>query len=233
MLDSIRSLTDLPDGEDAHLAREDIAAARRRRRLQLEAQRRARECVEQARREAEAVHAEAFRQGYAEGVLRAVGHLAEGLSRSQSLGLQLRNALAEAARDLLAQALEQPQWLNEMLQRWLVAQPGETGAVLQLLLPAHCRERGDEWRERLRTFWAGGLLVEYHLQNRYVLRLGDQLLEFDVETTRQRLEPRLLACIEQLPASVHVLDQGALQALEALCSSFTKQVADAMDDHED
>lgn len=54
MLDSIRSLTDLPVGEDARLAREDIAAARRRQRLQREAQRRARECVEQARRDAEA-----------------------------------------------------------------------------------------------------------------------------------------------------------------------------------
>lgn len=233
MLDSIRTLNDVPVGEDVHLAREDIAAARRRHALQLEARRRARECIEQAQRDAQALHAEAFQRGYAEGILRATGHLAEGLRNGQSLSLQLRNALAQAARDLLAQALEQPQWLDGMLQRWLTAQPGETGAVLHLLLPQHCRERGDEWRERLRPLWTGDLLVHYHPHNRYVLRLGDQLLEFDVEATRQRLEPRLMARIAQLPETVRVLDQGATQALEALCSSFTGQAAEAMHDHED
>lgn len=233
MLDSIRSLNDLPLSENVRLAREDIAAARRRHALQLEARRRARECIEQAQRDAQALHVQAFQQGYAEGILRATGHLADGLLTAQSLGLQLRNDLARAARDLLAQALDQPQWLDEMLQRWLAAQPGETGAALHLLLPQHCRKRGDEWRERLRPLWAGDLLVQYHPHNRYVLRLGDQMLEFDVEASRQRLEPRLLACIAQLPASVRVLDQGAIQALEALCSSFTGQAADAMHDHED
>jgi hypothetical protein len=221
MLDSIRTLTDLPVGEDVHLAGEDIAAARRRHALQREAQRRARECVEQAQRDADAVHARAFQQGYAEGVLRATGHLADGLLKSQTLGLQLRNDLAQAAHDLLAQALSCPQWLDEMLERWLAGRPGESGAVLQVLLPAHCRPRGHELRERLRTLWAGELILEYHPQDRYVLRLVDQLLEFDVETTLKQLEPRLLGSIANLPESVRSLDQGSRQALADLCASFT------------
>ncbi|CAH0213856.1 oxygen-regulated invasion protein OrgB [Pseudomonas brassicacearum] len=223
MLDSIRTLTDLPAGDDVRVAREDIAAARRRHRLQREAQRRARECVEQAQRDVEAVHAQAFQQGYAEGVLRASEHLADGLLKSQALGLQLRNDLARAARDLLAQALSHPQWLDEMLERWLARQSGDSGdsgAILHLLLPVHCRPRGHALRERLRTRWSGELMLEYHPQERYVLRLADQLLELDVENTRERLESRLLASIAHLPAAVRSLDQASMQALKDLCSSF-------------
>lgn len=235
MLDSIRSLTDLPVYKDARLAREDIIAARRRHALQREARRRARECVEQAQREADAVHAQAFQQGYAEGILRATGHLADGLLKSQTLALQLRNELARAASDLLAQTLSRPQWLDEMLERWLAGQARDPGAVLRVLLPLHCRPRGDELRDSLRERWAGELIVEYHPQDRYVLRLADQLLEFDVETVRQRLAPRLLASIADLPESVRTLDQASLQALTELCSSFavTTQTTPGEVRHED
>ncbi|WP_458130705.1 oxygen-regulated invasion protein OrgB [Pseudomonas sp. R3-41] len=220
MLDSIRTLTDLPLDEDVHLAREDVAAARRRHALQLEAQRRARECVEQALRDAEAVHAQAFRQGYAEGILRASEHLADALLRTQTFGLQLRNDLARAASDLLGQALSRPEWLDEMLERWLAGQAGDSGAVLHLLLPLHCRPRSQALRESLGRQRAGELIVEYHPQDRYVLRLADQLLEFDAETTRERLESRLLASIANLPATVRSLDQASRQALADVCASF-------------
>lgn len=225
MLDSIRTLTELPESSDAHLSREDIAAARRRSALQRQAQRRARDCVDQARRDAEAIHARAFQDGYAEGILRATEHLASSLLESQALGSQLRTELAQAARELLAQALSCPEWLDEMLARWLVEQPGDTSAVLQVLLPQHCRSRGNALRERLCRLWSGELVLDYHPQERYVVRLADQLLEFDIESTRQRLEPRLLACVEKLPASVRSLDQASMQALTDLCSTFAKHSA--------
>ncbi|WHS62139.1 oxygen-regulated invasion protein OrgB [Pseudomonas sp. G2-4] len=227
MLDSIRSLTDLPVGEDVRLTREDIAAVRRRQRLQMEAQRRARECVEQAQRDAEALQAQAFQQGYAEGLLRVTGQLADGLLKSQTLGLQLRNELARAARGLLAHVMNQPQWLDEVLERWLAGQPGDSTAVLQVLLPLHCRPRGHELRDSLRKQWAGELILEYHPQDRYVLRLADQLLEFDVEAIQERLAPRLLASIAALPESVRSLDQASLQTLADLCSSFVERPTDS------
>ncbi|MBC3382527.1 oxygen-regulated invasion protein OrgB [Pseudomonas sp. SWRI179] len=221
MLDSIRTLTDLPMGDDVRLAREDIAAARGRHRLQLEAQRRARECVQQAHCDAQAVHAQAFQQGYAEGILRASEHLADALLRTQTFGLQLRNDLARAAGDLLGQTLNRPEWLDEMLERWLAGQPGDSGAVLHLLLPLHCRPRGPALRETLGRCWTGELIVEYHPQDRYVLRLADQLLEFDVEASRERLVPRLLASLANLPETVRLLDQASRQALADVYASFT------------
>ncbi|MGJ7515655.1 oxygen-regulated invasion protein OrgB [Pseudomonas baetica] len=222
MLDAIRILTELPESSDTHLSREEIVAARRRRALQQQAQRWARDCVEQARHDAEVIHAQAFQEGYAEGILRATGHLASGLLESQALGLHLREELARAARDLLAQALSRPEWLDDMLERWLAEQPHGSGGVLQVLLPTHCRSQGNELRERLCRFWPGELVLDYHSQERYVLRLADQLLEFDTETTRQRLEPRLLACVANLPESVRTLDQQSIQALTDLCSTYTQ-----------
>jgi hypothetical protein len=225
MLDSIRTLTDLPEASDALVSREDIGAARRRRALQQQAQRWARDCVEQARRDAEAVHAHAFQEGYAAGILLATEHLAKGLLESQALGQQLRSDLAQAARDLLADALQRPEWLDEMFERWLTAQPTGSGAVLQVLLPMHCRAQGNELRERLSRLWSGELVLDYHPQERYVARLADQLLEFDLETTRQRLEPRLLACVANLPESVRALDRAAMQALTDLYSTFAERSA--------
>ena len=225
MLDTIRTLTELPESSDVLVSRADITAARRRRALQQQAQRWARGCVEQASRDAEAIHAQAFQEGYAEGMLRATEHLAKGLLESQALGLQLRKDLAQAARDLLAQALSRPEWLDDMLERWLTEQPGDTGAVLQVLLPLHCRSQGKELRERLRGLWSGELVLDYHLQERYVVRLADQLLEFDGETARQRLEPRLLACVANLSESVRVLDRVSMQALTDLYSTFAERSA--------
>ncbi|VVN76371.1 Oxygen-regulated invasion protein OrgB [Pseudomonas fluorescens] len=225
MLDAIRTLTELPDSHSVHLSREDISATRQRRTLERQAQRWARECVDQARHDAEAVHAEAFQRGYAEGILRASEHLAEGLLESQALGQKLRQELAQAARGLLAEALSRPEWLDEMLERWLATQSVDSVAVLHVLLPLHCQSRSDELHERLNRLWPGEVIVDYHPQERYVVRLADQLLEFDTETSRRRLEPRLLACVENLPESVRALDQSAIQALTALCSSFTERNA--------
>ncbi|OXR29691.1 oxygen-regulated invasion protein OrgB [Pseudomonas umsongensis] len=227
MLDSIRTLTDLPAASDALVSREDIAAARRRRALQQQAQRWARDCVEQARRDAEAVHAHAFSQGYADGILRVIEHLADSLLGAQALGQQLRSDLAQSARDLLADALHRPEWLDEMFERWLTAQPAGSGAVLQVLLPMHCRPQGNELRERLSRLWSGELVLDYHPQERYVARLADQLFEFDLETTRQRLEPRLLARVANLPESVRTLDRASMQALTDLYSTFAERSADA------
>jgi hypothetical protein len=229
MLDTLRTLSELPDACAAHVSREDIAAAGRRRTLQRQAQRWARDCVDQARRDADAVHAQAFQRGYAEGLLRAIEHLASGLLKSQALGQTLQTDLAQAARGLLEQALSRPEWLDEMLERWLAMQPGDPGTVLQVLLPMHCRSRGAELRERLVSLWSGDVVLDYHPQERYVVRLGDQLLEFAVESSLQRLEPRLLASVENLPESVRTLDERAMQALTELCSTFTARPAEAIE----
>jgi hypothetical protein len=220
MLDSIRTLTDLPASSHARITREDIVAARQRHSLQHQAQRLARDCVGQAQRDAEAIRAKAFQEGYAEGVVRAAEHLASGLLESQALGQQLRRDLAQAARQLLGDLLSRSEWLDEMLERWLAEQPGHTETVLQVLLPLRCKAQGKDLRQRLQALWPGTLALDYQPQERYVFRLADQVLEFDTATTRQRLEPKLLTCLANLPEAVRTLDQVSMQRLSDLCSSF-------------
>ncbi|QVW25127.1 oxygen-regulated invasion protein OrgB [Pseudomonas hormoni] len=219
MLDSIRTLADVPASSDAHVARADLVAARQRHSLQQQAQRRARECVEQAQSEAEAIRAQAFQEGYANGILRAAENLANGLLESQALGLQLRKDLAHAARQLLQDLLTRNEWLDEMLERWL-AEQSDTEAPLLVLLPSRCKPQGHALRRRLQKLWPGVLVLDYQPEERYVFRLADQLLEFDIESVCQRLEPGLLARLGNLPESVRCLDQASMKILSELCSGF-------------
>lgn len=219
MLDSIRTLTDVPASSDAHLAHADLVAARQRLALQQKARCRARECVDQAQSEADTIRAQAFQEGYAHGIVQAAEHLANGLLESEALGLQLRKALAQAARELLQDVLSRGEWLDEMLERWL-AQQSDAEPLLQVLLPARCKPQCQALRLRLQGLWPGTVMLDYQPEERYVFRLGDQLLEFDIDAVGQRLEPRLLARLANLPASVRCLDQASLTRLGELYMGF-------------
>ncbi len=223
MLDSIRTLSDMPASSDARVAREDLVAARQRRALQIQAQRRARACVEQARGEAEDIRAQAFSEGYASGIVRAAQDLANGLLGSRALGLQLREDLARVARELLRDVLVRGEWLDEMLERWL-AEQSDTRVPLQVLLPERCKSQGPALRERLQALWSGALVFDYRPEERYVFRLADQLLEFDLNAVCQRLEPLLMARLTHLPESVRRLDAASIDLLQDLCFGFCAQV---------
>jgi hypothetical protein len=198
--------------------------------LQQQAQRLARKCIDQAEADAQAIRARAFQEGYAEGVLHAAADLADGMLKTQVFGAQLRDDLARAARQLLGELLRSDQWLDEMLERWLTRQHADASAVLQVLLPLHCKSRGNELRQRLQVHWPGSLVFDYQPQERYVLRLADQLLEFDIDASCQRLEPQLLARLGNLPPSVRALDQVSRQLLNDLCSTFGEPVVAVRDE---
>ena len=219
MLDSIRTLTDVPASTSAHVSCEDLIAARQRSALQRQAQRRARECVEQAQAEAETLRAQAFQEGYASGILRAAENLASGLLESQSMSLQLRKDLAQTTRQLLQQVLTRVEWLDELLERWLADQ-SDTEARLQVLLPLRCKPQGPALRQRLQRLWPGTLTLDYRCEERYVFRLADQLLEFNIESVTHRLMPQVLSRLSTLPESARCLDQASMKVLKELCSGF-------------
>ncbi|MGF0237006.1 hypothetical protein ACQR3P_27225 [Rhodococcus sp. IEGM1300] len=222
MLDSIRTLTDLPACGEARIRGQDIIAARQRRTLRKQVERWTRDCVDQAQRDAEVIRANAVQQGYSQGMLRAAEDLATALRESQAMGQALRCDLTQAAAQLLGGLLSRSEWLDEMLESWLAEQVPHGDAVLQVLLPMRCKPQGAELQHRLQALWSGTVVLEYQPQERYLLRLADQVLEFDIGATRQRLEPKLLALLKNLPASATTLDQGCVQKLRDLCVSLTE-----------
>ena len=216
MLESIRTLTDVPPCEDGRLAREDIRAARQRRLMLDEAQRRASQLIAQAQSEADDIRAFAFQDGYSQGIVAASHDLAQLLVESQTLTRQLQQDLARAASQLLRQLLQRDEWLDQVLAQWLAEQDSKAPATLQVLLPQRCKGQGQTLAEGLREQWPGTLNIEYHAQERYLLRLGDQVLEFDIDSIQARMTTRLLAKLDDLPPAIRSLDQRSTEALQQL-----------------
>lgn len=225
MLESIRILADIPPVDVPRFAREELVAARHRRLLLDEARRRASECIAQANLEAEAIRIYAFQEGYGHAILQASTDMAELLVNAHTLGAQLNGALAQAAEQLLNGVLQNDQWLDQALQNWLAEQGRDPLCSLQVLLPERCRGQGKNLAGRIHERWNGPVSIEYHDQNRYLLRLADQVLEFDIDLIRSDLTPRLLARVHALPEAVRQLDDGVIQTLQQLLASCVEQRA--------
>lgn len=223
MFESIRTLTDIPPGDGPRFAREDLAAARHRRQLLDEARRRAGELIAQANAEAEIIRSHAFHEGYSHAFIQASADMAELLVKARTLGAQLNRDLAQAAKQLLNGVLQDDQWLDQALQNWLAGQGSDQHCSLQVLLPERCRGQGKSLAGRIRERWSGPLAIEYHDQNRYLMRLADQVLEFDIDAIRSDLTPQLLARVQALPEAVRQLDEGVLQYLRQLLASCVEQ----------
>ncbi|WP_273826072.1 invasion protein OrgB [Pseudomonas asplenii] len=221
MFDTIRSLEALPVGERVHITRQELATARRCRVLELEARRRARDLLDEAQAQVEAIQASAFAEGYGEGVMQAAVDLARGLCESRRLADQLHGQMAETLRQLLKSLLDDPRWFDQMLEQWLAEQADTTRMTLQVLLPLRCRGRVAVLREQLERLGVVSVKFEFSDQERYVVRLGEQLFEFELEAAREQLAPRVLSRLAGLPDSVRELDEQARQALARLVATFT------------
>lgn len=223
MLESIRTLTDVPSPNDGRFSREDIVAARHRRLLLEQAQRRARDCIAEANAEVDLIRAFAFQEGYAQAMLQAGTEMARMLVQSRTLTEQLRTELGQGAAQLLRTLLQRDEWLDDVLSQWLSGQDRSAQCTLQVVLPQRCRAKDMSLASRLRELWSGPVSIEYHAQERYLLRLADQVLEFDIESIQARLVPRLLTQLKGLPAAVRSLDQQAVHVLKQLVAGYTDQ----------
>lgn len=220
MLESIRTLVDIPPGNEVFLKREDIAAAKQRRLLMLEARDRAKAEVMAGIADAEQIRARAFREGYSEGVLLAATDIGAALIQSNTLIAQLREELTRVVKQLLGDVLMHEQLLDALLERWITDQRAEPEAILQIALPLECKSRHVAIREKLTTLNWPGASVTYHDQPRYLFRLADQVVELDVDATQQRLVPQILARIENLPESVRDLEYSSANVLIKLVENL-------------
>lgn len=209
MIESIRTLVDVPSADVLLVRREDRVAARDRRLLMQEARERAKSCMAEAQQEADIIRANAFQEGYSKGVLQAAGDLSVLLLQSRVLATTLQADLLQAARALLGDWLMDKQLLDTLLQRWQRAWAVQGQVPLQIFLPQRCKPEQVTLKHTLKDLGVETVDIHFHAQERYLFRVADQVVELDIGATQERLSPRLIAQLKQLPKSVRQLDDAS------------------------
>jgi hypothetical protein len=207
MLESIRTLVDVPSADVLLVTCEDRVAARNRRLLLQESRKRAKSHVAEALQEAGSIRSNAFQDGYSKGVLQAAGDLSGLLLQSRVLAIALQADLLQAARTLLGDLLMDEQLLDSLLQRWQGGWVGQ--APLQIILPLRCKPKHGVLKSTLKGLGVEVVDIRFHTQERYLFRLADQVVELDIGATQERLSPRLIAQLKQLPEGVRQLNEAS------------------------
>ncbi|CAI3807056.1 Oxygen-regulated invasion protein OrgB [Pseudomonas sp. MM221] len=209
MLESIRTLVDAPTTDALLLRHEERTAARNRRLLMQQARERAKACIAQAEQEADIVRAEAFQDGYSQGVLQAAADVSGLLLQSRLMASALQAQLAQAARSLLGDLLMDERLLDALLQRWQDRWVGQGQEPLQIVMPLRCKAGKVALQSKLKDLGVERVDIRFHAQERYLFRLADQVVEFDIDATQEHLSPRLIAQLKQLPVHVRQLDDAS------------------------
>lgn len=221
--------------ENALIRQSDLKQLRRCDNLEKTARRRARQIVDAALREAETLQSHAWQAGYEAGMLRALDQVAAQLGDYQSQAARWQAQLSAEARDMLTAAVNHPDTLLLLLDEWLQSQNGSAQeAVLHLLLPRRAKGRQAELMALLSDNWHGAIQIDYHDDERFIMRCADQAAEFSPEQfvepasqlLRQRLHTLSRDCAGLSAAALRQLQQ----QLDARLQAFS-QAAD--NDHQE
>ncbi|WP_173679795.1 MULTISPECIES: oxygen-regulated invasion protein OrgB [unclassified Pseudomonas] len=223
MLESIRTLVDTPSADALLVRHEERATARNCRLLMQQARERAKSCMAEAQQEADLIRANAFQDGYSRGVLQAAGDLGGLLLQSRVLATTLQTELIQAARSVLGDLLVDEQLLDALLQRWQGGWAGQGRGALQIILPLRCKPGQATLKATLKGMGVEQVDISFHAQERYLFRLADQVVELDIGATQERLSPRLIAQLKQLPESVRQLDQASRDFFVDWAASLNKE----------
>ncbi|MGE8059052.1 oxygen-regulated invasion protein OrgB [Pseudomonas sp. NPDC089547] len=223
MLESIRTLVDVPATDALLLRHEERAAERDRRLLMQQARERAKSCMAQAQQEADIVRANAFQDGYSQGVLQVAADISGLLLRSRLMASALQAELVQAARSLLGGVLMEDRLLDELLQRWQDGWVDRGREPLQIILPLRCKAQQVALKSKLQGLGVERVDIQFHDQERFLFRLADQVVELDIGATQERLSPRLMAQLKQLPESVRQLDEASRRLFISWAAELNKE----------
>ncbi|NDL61504.1 hypothetical protein GRH90_01815 [Enterobacteriales bacterium SAP-6] len=178
-----------------------------------EARRQARNMVKQARAEVELLRQQGFRDGYQEGMATAAAAVADYMSQGQRLEAELQCQINDRARRLLSTALDHPDSLLALVDEWLASLPEPTPAEpMILLLPESARKSHVRLKRRIEAAWPGAGGIEYHRENRVVMKYGHQVAEFAPEAVLAE-GVRRLGTLAGLPDNCRRLTESGLRRL--------------------
>jgi len=154
--------------------RNDIQASS----LVAEARRRASALAVQAQGEAEQLYLAAKAEGYADGILLAAQALTDYLAEHGALAARLQEKLQQRVATLLQYCVNEPDVVMAAFEECLAEQDLSAATRLDLLLPDSMRAGHRGLLARLQQHAGVQVNVEYHKDQRFLLRLGDQVAEF-------------------------------------------------------
>ena len=169
------------------------------------------------------VRATAFQDGYAQGVLQAAAEVSGLLLQSRRMASALQAELAQATRSLLGDLLMDERLLDALLQRWQEGWVGQGREPLQILLPLRCQAQQVALKNKLKDVGVERVEIRFHAQERYLFRLADQVIELDIGATQERVSPRLIAQLKQLPDSVRQLDEASRRLFISWAAELNKE----------
>lgn len=189
--------------------------ARQREALDIisEARRQTRNMVKQAQAEAEQFRQRGFREGYQDGMATSAAAVADYLSQAQRLEAELQQQVNERARLLLSMALDHPDTILALVDEWLASLPqADPTESMILLLPETARSAHARLKQHMDEACPGTGQIEYHQDNRVVMKYGHQVAEFAPEAFLTE-GVRRLGGVTAMPDKCRRLTEGGLRRL--------------------
>lgn len=201
--------------EGVYLPRRQVQKMRRVRNMLDEARRRASDLVAQADVQADAIHRQAYSEGYEAGLTAAAGTLMDYFGAAQILGGRLHDQLTQRSKVLLAGALDRPESLLAALDEGLQALAGPVELTLHIHLPATASGMRLRVEAALQKAGRSAVHVSYHDDARLLMVCGDHVFEFDPPTLLTQAQHALLAQFHDLPQQCRKLSADAARTWEA------------------
>lgn len=182
----------------------DVISAARRQALAI---------VKQAYAEAEQHRRQGFQDGFQEGMVTSAAAVADYLSQRRHMEVELQGKINERARALLSTALESADCLLALVDEWLASLPPPVlSEPMVILLPQSARGSHALLKQRIAEAWTGKGHIEYHSENRVVMKYGHQIAEFAPEAFINE-SARRLNFFNDMPEQCRRLTESGLRRL--------------------
>jgi len=201
--------------------RNDIKASA----LMTEARRRAKDLLLQSEQRAEDVYLEAKAEGYIAGIVQAAEAMAQYLSAHAELTTKLQQQLLQEVAELLRHCVSDADVIMAAFEEAVVEQGEMLIQRLEIVMPENMRANHRQLVARLQPHVNGQINIEYWSEARFVLRLGDQVVEFVPDDFVVRASARVMKNLPSIYAQHHTVANRCRQHLAVLFASREQEIS--------
>jgi hypothetical protein len=192
-----------------------------------EARRRAGELLARSEKEAELAYLDAKTEGYAAGILQAAEALTHYLSAHAELASQMQQKMQQEVSNLLQRCVNDAEVVMAAFVESLKELDLTSVAEVEFLLPERLRKGHLGLIKRLQQHVTAPVSIEYHQDARFLLRLGDHVMEFSPDEFVMRASDRLMQSLPSIYEKNKELAERCRQQLVVLLSPASSMMGQA------